>query len=156
GADQKFTLKYQNYPIQTAFGCSGITDYNTAGSLAPVSLPYELDLPNGQKYSFSYEQTPGTTTFYTGRLSQVTLPTGGSSQYSQPAPNNGMVCLDGSVANLTRTVSDATNTSTWQYVRSGITQPPSGFDTTVTEPQMPYDAVANTSAYHFNSSGQEE
>src|SRR5262249_39229702 len=75
GADQKFTLKYQNYPIQTAFGCSGINDYNTAGSLSPVSLPYELDLPNGQKYLFSYELTPGSTTFYTGRLTKVTLPT---------------------------------------------------------------------------------
>src|SRR5262249_40003700 len=27
GTDQKFTLKYQNYPIQTAFGCYGVTDY---------------------------------------------------------------------------------------------------------------------------------
>jgi RHS repeat-associated protein len=151
--DQKFTLRYQNYSIKTNFGCSGVVEYNQSGTLPQVSLPYELDLPNGRTYSFSYEPTPGSTGFYTGRLQQITLPTGGTIQYTYPtAPNYGVNCTDGSIVNLSRAASDGTSTSTWQYVRA-----PSGSNwiTTVTAPQLPYDTAANQTIYTFNSSGQE-
>src|SRR5882762_5261379 len=118
GTDRFFTLKRQLYSIKTAFACSGITDYNVSGTMAQVNLPYELDLPNGQTYLFTYEPTPNSPGFYTGRLKQVTLPAGGSVQYAYPAtPNNGISCADGTVVNLARTFSDGTNTATWNYVR---------------------------------------
>ncbi len=82
GTDQKYALKYQNYSIKTAFNCSGITDYNLSGTMPQVSLPYQLDLPNGQFFSFAYEPTTGSSGFYTGRLKQITVPTGGTVQPS--------------------------------------------------------------------------
>src|SRR5919108_2113729 len=151
GNDRKFTLKYQNYSIKTAFNCTGITDYNLNGTMPQVSLPYELDLPNGQKYSFPYEPTPGSTGFYTGRLTQITLPTGGTIQYTYPAtPNNGINCTDtnGSILNLTRAVSDGSNTSSWTYAR---TVSGSGYLTTITNPLLPYDTAANVSLFYFDS-----
>src|SRR6266581_1377979 len=85
GTDQYFALKRQAYSIKTAFACGSITDYNTSGTKPQINLPYDLDLPNGQKYSFSYEPTPNSTGFYTGRLQQVTFPTGGTIPYTYPA-----------------------------------------------------------------------
>ena len=151
GTDRLFTLKRQLYSIKTAFACSGITDYNVSGTMAQVSLPYELDLPNGQAYLFSYEPTPNSSGFYTGRLKQVTLPAGGSVQYTYPTtPNNGISCADGTVVNLARTFSDGTNTATWNYVRNLST-----LTTTVTTPQLPDTSSANDTVYAFNSNGQE-
>lgn len=153
GTDQKYTLKYQNFSIKTAFGCTGVTDYNLNGTMPQVSLPYELDIPNGQKYLFAYEPTPNSTGFYTGRLTQVTLPFGGTVQYTYPAtPNNGVSCTDGSVLNLTRTISDGTTPSTWTYAR---TVSGSGYLTTVTAPLLPYDTASNVSQFYFNSSKQD-
>ncbi len=151
GTDQYFALKRQAYSIKTAFACGSITDYNTSGTMPQVNLPYELDLPNGQKYSFSYEPTPNSTGFYTGRLQQVTFPTGGTIQYTYPAtPNNGINCADGTVVNLSRTISDGTNTATWNYVRNL-----SALTTTVTTPQLPDTPNANDTVYTFNSGGGE-
>jgi hypothetical protein len=59
GTDQKYTVKYQNYSVMTSFSCSGVAEYNGAGTMPQVSLPYEIDLPNGKSYAFTYEQTPG-------------------------------------------------------------------------------------------------
>ncbi len=151
GTDQLFILKRQLYSIKTAFACSGITDYNTAGTMPQVSLPYELDLPNGQTYSFTYEPTPNSSGFYTGRLQQVTFPTGGTIQYTYPAtPNNGISCADGAAINLARAISDGTNTATWNYVRN-LTNG----TTTITNPQLSDTPNANDIVYTFNGSGQE-
>lgn len=151
GTDQYFILKRQLYSLKTAFACSGITDYNLSGTLPQVSLPYELDLPNGQMYSFTYEPTPNSSGFYTGRMKQVTLPTGGTIQYTYPAtPNNGINCADSSVVNLSRTVSDGTNSATWNYVRNLA-----ALTTTITTPQLSDTPNANDTVYTFNSNGQE-
>jgi RHS repeat-associated protein len=152
GADRLFTLKRQLYSIKTAFGCSGVADYNTSGTLPQVSLPYELDLPDGTKYSFTYEPTPGSSGFYTGRMLQVTVLTGGTIQYSYPTTsNNGINCADGTVVNLTRTLSDGVNpAASWNYVRNL-----SALTTTVTTPKLPDTPSANDAVYTFNSNGQE-
>jgi len=151
GTDQYFTLKRQLYSIKTAFGCSGIVDYNTSGTMPQVNLPYEFDFPNGQKYSFAYEPTPNSSGFYTGRMKQITLPAGGTIQYVYPtAPNNGINCSDGTVVNLARTFNDGANSATWNYVRNI-----SASTTTVTTPQLTDTPNANDTVYAFNSSGQE-
>lgn len=152
GSDEKFVLKYQNYSVMTNFGCSGLLEYNSSGNLAQWSLPYELDLPNGLKYTFTYEGTPGHSGYYTGRIYQVTVPAGGTYTYTYGTTNDGVSCSTGTIVNLTREISNGTSTATWQY-----TNAPSGsnFVTTVTAPQMPYDSAANQSVYTFNSSGQQ-
>jgi hypothetical protein len=50
GAYQTATLKQQSYNVKTNFACSLVTEYT-----GTQTLPYELDLANGQKYTFSYE-----------------------------------------------------------------------------------------------------
>ena len=115
GNSQEVTINFSFNTIQTAFGCSGITEYGT--SLEP--LVSSIILADGSSYSFTYEPTPGTSNgAVTGRIASVTLPGGGIIGYSYTGSNNGINCADGSAAGLTRTMlSDSPNTS-WTYSRS--------------------------------------
>src|SRR5215469_14633925 len=151
GSDQKFVLKYQPYSVMRHFGC-GVSEYNSSGTMAQWNLPYELDLPNGLKYTFAYEGTPNHSGYTTARISELTLPTGGTYTYTFGGSDDGISCSNGNIVNLTRQISDGTNTATWQYTNA---LNGSNYQTTVTAPQMPYDSAANQSVYTFNSGGQQ-
>src|SRR5260370_14985468 len=130
GGSVAYTMKYTTFSIQTNFGCSSVTDYGTNGTMT-ANLVSEIDLPDGSKYAFSYEPTPGHSGFVTGRLASVTLPTGGHRTYTYTGGNNGINCADGSAATLTRTTPDGTQTHA-QLKRSGSTS-----TTTTTHPPAP-------------------
>jgi RHS repeat-associated protein len=119
------------YTGQTNFGCSGVAEFS--GTLGLVS---EIDLPDGTKYTFTYEPTPGNPSAVTGRLSSYTLPTGGSISYTYTGANYGINCSDGSTMGLTRTVSPG---GEWIYSRTGNT-------TTIT------DATSNQTTIQFSTS----
>ncbi len=133
GANAAYTLKYTTFPIQTNFACGGVTEYGANGTTT-ATLITEIDLPDqsvnsADKYTFTYEPTPGHSGFVTGRLASVTLPTGGQITYSYSGGNNGINCADGSTATLTR----ATPDGTWTYAQvKGSGQ---ASTTTVTDPQ---------------------
>jgi RHS repeat-associated protein len=148
GAYQITDVKYQSYNIQTNFGCSGVSEWANT-----VSLPYEIDLPNGNKFTMTYEDTPGFSGYTTGRLKRITLPTGGYYQYDYTGSNDGTNCADGTALGMTRTYSDGSTSSQWTYARSSV----SGLSgtTTITAPQLPYDSTGNQSAFVFNFLGQE-
>ncbi|HEY2914896.1 MAG TPA: hypothetical protein VGK21_16140, partial [Candidatus Angelobacter sp.] len=141
GTYQTIAKKFQVFNIKTNFGCTGISEFTSSSS--GLSLVTEIDLPNSQKYLFSYEPTPGFAGFFTGRLQQVTLPTGGTITYQYPGANGGINCSDGTPLELTRIVNDGTTSATWNYTRVGTT-------TTITAPQMPYDTAANQTVITFN------
>lgn len=125
GANAAYTVKYTAYTVQTKFGCSGITEYGPTSN----NLVSEIDLPDGSKYAFSYEPTPGVSGNVTGRLASVTLLTGGTISYSYTGGSNGINCSDGSTATLTRTTPDGA----WTYAQVKGTG--SASTTTVTDPQ---------------------
>jgi RHS repeat-associated protein len=127
GVNAVYTEKYTSQTIKTNFGCSGITEY-TASSVPLVS---EIDLPDGTKYLFTYEPTPGTPGDVTGRIASITLPTGGEITYAYSGGSNGIVCADGSTATLTRTTPD-TGANSWTYAHS---ESGTAWTTTVTDPQ---------------------
>jgi hypothetical protein len=124
GANAVYTMKYSSNTVKTNFGCSGVTEYTATG----VPLVSEIDLPDGTKYLFAYEPTPGFTGDVTGRLASVTLPTGGTISYAYTGASNGIVCADGSAAGLTRTTPDGS----WSYSRTAGTAP--AYTTTVSDP----------------------
>ncbi len=147
GAYQTTTLKLTSTNIKTNFGCSGVVEYT-----GTANLPTELDLPNGQKYFFTYEPTPSHSGYYTGRIKRVTLPAGGYFEHQYNGTNDSINCSDATVNNLSVVVSDGASTSTWQLARA---QNGTNWNTTVTAPQLSYDSAANQFVYTFNSSGQE-
>lgn len=123
GGTATYTVKYTAYTVKTNFGC-GIAEYGPTSN----NLVSEIDLPDGSKYTFSYESTPGYSGDVTGRLYQVGLPTGGTITYTYSGGNNGINCSDGSTATLTR----ATPDGTWTYAQAKGSGAASG--TTLTDP----------------------
>jgi hypothetical protein len=120
-----YTVNYTSYNIKTNFNCAGIAEY-TANNVLLIS---SVGLPDGTSYSFSYEPTQSNSGFYTGRLSTVTLPTGGSITYTYPLSSDGtknqINCTDGSAPSpvgtspsLTRTLSSPGGQ--WTYSRNQV------------------------------------
>jgi len=126
GANAAYTMKYTSYTVKTNFGCSGISEYGPTAQ----DLVSEIDLPDGTKYAFTYEGTPGYSGDVTGRLASVTLPTGGTISYAYSGGSNGIVCADGSAATLTRYTPD-TGSNYWSYAHS---ESGTAWTTTVTDP----------------------
>lgn len=140
----KVTVNYTSYTVATNFGVSGIKEFGATA----VSLVSSIALPDGTQYTFNYEPTPsvpsagactplsGTYSHncVTARLASITLPTGGSIQYTYSGGNNG-VLTDGTVATLRRQTPDGT----WTYTRSlgaspastDIVTDPAGNDTVI-------------------------
>jgi RHS repeat-associated protein len=136
GANAAYTMKYTGYTVQTKFNCSGIGEYGPTSN----NLVSEIDLPDiavnaSDKYTFTYEYTPGDTHtphYVTGRIASVTLPSGGTITYAYSGGGsgvNGISCADGSGATITRTTPDGT----WTYAQVKGTGTAS--TTTVTDPQ---------------------
>lgn len=133
-------LNYTSYVLRTNFQCTAtpgaIGDYNTLSSFGPQPLVTSITLPDGSSYSIGYEDTPGYPRDKTGRISSITLPSGGTITYSYSGGNNGINCSDGTPAIVTRTTPDGT----WIY---NHVAPPNGVytgtygpgTTTVTDPQ---------------------
>jgi RHS repeat-associated protein len=144
---QTIKLTLQSLSVKTNFGCSGVSEYT-----GTATVPQELDIPTPAggtlKYTFTYEQTPGLTGYYSGRLQRVTLPTGGYYEYDYPGSNDSIKCSDGTTLSMNRVVSDSTNSATWNFVRSGST-------TTVTTPKLADTPNANDTLFTFNSVGAE-
>jgi hypothetical protein len=126
GGSASYQMRYTAYTVQTNFGCSGVSEYGPT----QLSLVSEIDLPDGSKYSFTYEGTPGHSGNVTGRLTSVTLPTGGTITYTYTGGSSGNItCADGSAPGLTRSTPDGT----WTYARTPGTG--AAYSTTVTDPQ---------------------
>jgi RHS repeat-associated protein len=136
GNTQTYGVAYSPYTVLTAFGCSGISEYNSGTIL---QLPVSISVPGGGSYTIAYEQTPGQSSSYTtGRISKLTLPSGGyiSYTYADSAGHHGINCNSAVVPTLTRKVYDnySNTTTTWTYVNSDNSATPGNYTVTETDP----------------------
>ena len=138
GTQASVTVNYSTYTVQTAFGCSGVSEYGPTA----VSLASSVSLPDGSSYSFQYEATPGAPANVTGRVKSITLRTGGTITYTYTGGSNGIECVDGSTAGLSRTTSDGTT----DYSRSGSG---TAWTTTILDASTP----RNQTTINFQSAG---
>ena len=135
GGTGKVTFKYQQYTVQTNFGCSGVGEYGATSQY----LVYEIDMPDistysTDKYTISYETTPSHSPHVTGRIQSITLPTGGSITYTYSGGGNGIMCSSGGTVTMTRKINDDNNNnSTWTYQLTANSPPM--VQTIVTDPQ---------------------
>jgi len=137
GNTQKFNTVSTTYNFQTAYGCP-LPDIDADGnySITPVTT---INFADGSAESLAYEQTPGKSSAYsTGRLTKITLRTGGIISFGYSTFNCGMLASP----TMTRTTSDGI----WTYTRAILSS--SGFayggTTTVTDP------AGNVTVYTFN------
>ncbi len=152
GTFQTVRVNFQTFFVVAGFNCPGVDNW-AGNAVLPVSVVY----PNGKSYTFQYEHAPGQDPgVTTGRLSQVTLPTGGAYAYDDMDPYGinhlGMSCVDYNPANLSRVVMDgAGGNAFWQFLR---TQSGSDWKTTVNPWQQPYNQSPNQSTYLFTNRKQ--
>jgi RHS repeat-associated protein len=104
-----------SFHLKSAFGCSGITDYDDSGYTLPTSINF---LPDSTSIALGYEGTPGFSGDYTGRLGTITLRSGGTVTYGYSGSNNGLNCTYMVPPQMTRTTSDGTTTYTWAAVNN--------------------------------------
>jgi RHS repeat-associated protein len=128
GGSPQYAINYSSYNVKTNFGCSGIAEFTQSG----VSLISSISFPDGSSYQFSYEPTPNNGGYTTARLTQVTLPTGGSISYTYTGLNGGASCTNGSTLGLTKGVSPG---GTWAYARHNVSG--NQWTTTITTPPDP-------------------
>jgi RHS repeat-associated protein len=75
GTTSRYKVKTGTINVDTAFGVLYVPEYS--GSFAEVT---EVDLPDGTEYQFGYDS--GTTSGHYGQLTSMTLPTGGTINYT--------------------------------------------------------------------------
>jgi RHS repeat-associated protein len=148
-----YTMSYTQYTVATNFGYASNPQIEEYGPTS-VALVSSISLPDGTAYTFKYEQTPGSCTplsgtfpdyCVTGRMVEVTLPTGGTITYSYSGgPNGTGIFSDGSSGSLQRTLSPG---GIWNYTRSNVTGTPgpgAKWTTTTEDPEGNY-TVSNFS-----------
>jgi RHS repeat-associated protein len=113
GAQVAVTVTYKTVTVQSDWQCSGVEEY-------PATQQYLIDkieLADTTYYEFFYEATSNGSGNSTGRISSVSLPTGGSIQYTYTGgdTNLGIFCADGSTAGFNRISSQS---GTVQYSRT--------------------------------------
>jgi RHS repeat-associated protein len=139
GGNATYTVNYTQYTVATHFGVTGINEYG------PLSQPLvsNIALPDGSKYTFTYEQTPGSCTPLSGtysnncitaRIASVAVPTGGTITYAYSGGSNGIES-DGSTASLARTLIPG---GEWQYARTQVSG--AHWQTQVTSPPDPVNS----------------
>jgi hypothetical protein len=72
-----WTQSFKAYTVQTAFHCSGITEFPATG----MNLLDKISLPDGTYYQFTYEPTTPGNSHVTGRVASIHLPAGGVISY---------------------------------------------------------------------------
>jgi RHS repeat-associated protein len=136
GQPQSYQVTQVAGTWQTAFGCPLTSDT----SATPIVHPTTITIPDATQMSIGYELTGSTHgTNVTGRISSLTLPTGGQITYAYSGGTNGINCSDGTPATLTRTTPDGV----WSYVHT----PPTG--TNITSTTTVHDPSGNTTTYTF-------
>ncbi|MBI3475373.1 MAG: RHS repeat-associated core domain-containing protein [Acidobacteria bacterium] len=113
GATAKVTITYTTKTIQSAFACPGIADQSATSK----TLIDRITLPDTTYYQFTYEKTTPTSGNYTGRITQVHVPTGGTITYNYTGGDTGkgVVCADGSTSGFDRV---STQSGTVHYSRA--------------------------------------
>jgi RHS repeat-associated protein len=112
GATRTVTVNKSSYTLQTNFGCGLNITYPSTW------LPISIVMPDGSSYGITYETTLGYPNSVTGRITKITLPTGGSISYSYTGgpSNQGLECPSDYVPILIRTLTNSDgSTAVWKY-----------------------------------------
>jgi RHS repeat-associated protein len=152
GTTQYYTYGYNSTNhLKTNFACQYWNDWSGNNATFTTSLT----IPGGGQYLFSYEPTPngnGFTntnppTYFTGRIAQITFPSGGSISYAYSGGNNGFNCNSGVVPTITVTLNDNNgNSGRWTYVNSNSST--TNFTVAKTDP------AGNQTVYNFSGEYQ--
>jgi RHS repeat-associated protein len=115
GGSPKVAATSGSLSFKTVFGCSGATEVG----LTNYAVLTGYTFPDSTSIGITFEGTPGYSGYYTGRLGQLTLRSGGTVNYTYSGGNNGINCTYQVPPTMKRQTSDGTTTYTWAAVNNG-------------------------------------
>jgi RHS repeat-associated protein len=138
-----------SYPLRSNFGCSGLTDYDISAAPLTTSMLFT----DNSTIAVAYEPTPSYIGDVTGRISELTLRTGGTIKYNynpNSGSNEGLNCTYAVPSALTRTTSGAGGGTTsysiaWQPSGGSCSASAECSQTTVLDPGL------NKTVYYFSA-----
>lgn len=145
---QNYNLGYtSNDNAKTNFFCPNWADSTVNGYAFLTSI----SLPGGGQYTIAYEPTPNGNGFtnnghyFTGRIAQITYPSGGSISYTYSGGNNGFDCNSQVVPQITVKVKDNHGNliGTYNYYNNNTVAGLNAFEVVRT------DAQGNQTLYNF-------
>ena len=161
GDNQEYLLTYTSLNIGSTFNCinsAGVQDPDDE-TPGPVEMLTSITIPTAPstQYTIAYEPTPGKSGYFTGRIAQITLPTGGSISYSYSGGNEGINCNYGTVPTLTVTVNDGNGNNSISTYASNISTAANATDipfVTVNFTVTKNDPDSNQTVYSFQGEYQ--
>jgi len=150
GGNQTYTVAYTQMTVQTNFS-SQCGNRGPGTSYLATTI---TESPSGEQYTLSYEPTPGFPGDVTGRIQQITFPSGGYVKYTYSGGVNGLDCSasSGFIPVITKTVSDNNgHQDVWTYTNNFSNRtPPNSANYTVVET----NPAGNQTVYTFYTSFQ--
>lgn len=168
GSQRTVKVNYEKVMIQTNYQLTyEIGQLGTPYDIGPypMLIPRSVVYPDGSSYQFTYEPTPGYPGNITGRISSITLPTGGVISYQYGGPHNGIdvqqcqsnsevydCVIDGGPDILTRTTADGSTTYSRTVAPVGSISPGSPVRTwhvtsTITNPDLSHSQTVIDNIY---------
>jgi RHS repeat-associated protein len=137
GGSPSVKLNTTMLPLLTSFNCPGLDQTQAVSWPFPTSVSFPDNSSMGLTWEINYSNSAD----YTGRLASITLPTRGQITYQYSGGTNGINCLDGTPATMTRKTPDGT----WTYTH---TPPYQNVETTQVQ-----DPQGNNIVYNFTIFG---
>jgi RHS repeat-associated protein len=141
GVQAPVKVTYESVTVQSDWNCPGIDEYPPTSQ----NLIDKIILPDTTFYEFFYEQLSNGN--YTGRITSVTLPTGGTIGYTYTGGDTGkgIFCVDGSTSGFQRV---STESGTVLYSR---TDTQNNGATILQSTTAVVDNAQNETVYDFSS-----
>ncbi len=118
GASQKVSLGTSSETLRTNFGCSNIVEFPTTTTTQPTSITFA----DNTTESWTYNPTYGYPSDTDGRLSKITLPTGGTVLFTYGTGQNTIECTHFTSDNVTKLLGNGDKTTyTLSYLGSTMT-----------------------------------
>lgn len=156
GGQSTYTVRTGSINVCTNFGQQYVGEW--CGSPNPLSITVvnEVDLPDGTKYTFNYDS--GTTAGHYGTITSMTLPTGGTINYTFGVFQDDSINPDGSKNKYLWITSRSTPDGAWGYGLQVLSNCAVAYvncqqQFTVTKPVVPPATTADTIVYTFTLNG---
>jgi len=156
GGQSTYTVRTGSIYVCTNFGQQYVGEWCNPTNPFTITVVNEVDLPDGTKYTFTYDS--GTAAGHYGTLKSMTLPTGGTINYTFGVFQDASINADGSKNKYLWITSRTTPDGAWGYGQQVLSNCAVNYyncqqQFTVTKPVVPPATTADQIAYTFTLNG---
>jgi len=156
GGQSTYTVRTSSIYVCTNFGQQYVGEWCNPTNPLTITVVNEVDLPDGTKYTFTYDS--GTAAGHYGTLTSMTLPTGGTINYTFGVFQDASINADGTKNKYLWITSRTTPDGVWGYGQQVLSNCAVSYQNcqqqfTVTKPVVPPATTADQIVYTFTLNG---